>query len=247
MPTKTKSLIVFIADIFNDDFKVITVEDGQAALNSLKKSFPDLIISDVMMPKLDGFELLKHIKEDESTSHIPTILLTAKAADQSKIEGLTYGANDYLTKPFSADELKLRVRNQLALVEAVHRQYNTVIQNDEELSNSSFEHPFVRHAAETVVKFIDDSEFDVDRFCYEVGVSRSNLHRKLKSLTGQSTTDFIRQIRLKKAKELLLEYNETVSSVAIQVGFNSLSYFNRQFKRLYQINPSDYRKRNHHL
>lgn len=237
----------FIAELFEENYNVTSVPDGHAALGAVKKRMPDIIISDVMMPRLDGFELLKQLKENEVTSHVPILMLTAKAAETAKLEGLESGANDYLTKPFSAEELRLRVRNQLALVEAIHRQYDETIHNDVALNKASFEHPFVTHAAETVLKFIDDPDFDVEKFCYEIGVSRSNLHRKLKSLTGQSTTDFIRQIRLKKAKELLLGYNETVSSVAIQVGFNSLSYFNRQFKRLYNINPSDYRKRHHHL
>jgi YesN/AraC family two-component response regulator len=200
-----------------------------------------------MMPLADGFELCNTLKTDTRTSHIPIILLTAKVSFESKIEGLETGADDYLTKPFSAKELKLRIKNMLFRQEQMQKRFSQQIINvnapivAQIITESTVDAEFLQKATQIVEEYLSDATFDVTKFCKEIAMSRQTLHRKLKAITGQATTEFIRSIRLKKAGQLLKKQGSRVDEVAWQTGFNDLAYFRKCFKKQFNSTPSEYK------
>lgn len=224
-----------------ESYKVYEAADGERGLKQGIKQMPDLIISDVMMPKMDGYELCGKLKSDARTSHIPVILLTARADAESKIEGLETGADDYLAKPFDVRELRVRVKN---LIEQRRKLWENFRQGNivtlQEFPLTSLDAQLLERAVEIVERHIADSDFSTDTFGKTLGLSRSQLHRKLSALTGQSTHQFIRTIRLKRAAQLLQHHTGNVSEIAYQVGFNSLSHFARVFREMYGVSPSAY-------
>ena len=222
-------------------YKMLEAEDGEQGVKKAVKAMPDLIISDVMMPKLDGYELCRRLKNDERTSHIPVILLTARADGESKIEGLETGADDYLAKPFDARELRVRVKNLIELRRKLwekFRQGSTV--EPRELTLTSIDARFLERAIAVVERHLDQPDFETEAFGKEIGLSRAQLYRKLRALTGQSTHQFIRTLRLKRAAQLLQHRTGNVSEIAYQVGFNNLSHFSRVFREVFGENPSAY-------
>ncbi|HAS39189.1 MAG TPA: hybrid sensor histidine kinase/response regulator [Microscillaceae bacterium] len=236
----------FIAAELAPFYTVLSANNGAEGIASALEHVPDLIVSDVMMPKVDGLEMVKQLREHEVTSHIPMMLLSAKSDFESKIAGLETGGDDYLTKPFSAKELLLRVKNMLdrrdKLREALSRQIVRP-ENVAELPQRAMpskEEAFLKKMTEIVEQNMDKPNFDVGYFCQEIGMSRSNLFRKMKALTNQSIVEFIRGIRLRKAATLLKETNDKVESIALQVGFNDISYFNKCFKKQFGVTPSKY-------
>lgn len=233
----------FIRKNLPPDFSTLEAENGLKGFEMAAESIPDVIVADVMMPVVDGLEMVKKLKNDERTSHIPVIMLTARAGDESKIEGLCTRADDYLTKPFNPDELNIRLQNLIEnrrIVREKYQRFITVEPTEEEVI--SVDDQFLKKALAMVEDHIADTDFDTTRFCSLMGMSRTNLHRKLKALTNQSATEFIRSIRLKKAACLLKQNAGNVSEIAWQTGFNNLSYFNRCFKEQFGINPSEYQK-----
>ena len=181
------------------------------------------------------------MKTSEKTSHIPIILLTARAGSESKVEGLETGADDYIVKPFDARELLVRVKNLIEQRKKLRERFRgEVVLKPADIAITSADEKFLRKVMETVEKFMSDTEFETETLAQEVGMSRMQLHRKLQALTGHSTREFVRTLRLQRAAELLKKKAGTVSEICYEVGFNSLSHFADAFRKQYGRNPSDY-------
>ena len=224
-------------------YNIKVAENGIQGEKIAIAEIPAVIISDVMMPGKDGFELCESLKSDKRTSHIPIILLTAKADQESRISGLRHGADAYLSKPFNEEELDIRIEKMLDMRRVLQQRYssldnlspsqNTAVQQEDE---------FITSLRQSVVDNIDDENYGIPEICQDMALSRSQLHRKLKALTDKSTSHFIRSIRLQKAKELLLTTQMNVSEVAYEVGFRNPRYFSTTFSEEFGIAPNDMRK-----
>ncbi len=230
----------FICDTLLADYQVMTASNGKEGFEKAIAEIPDLIISDVMMPVMDGFAMTEKLKKDERTSHIPVILLTAKAGQQHKVEGLETGADDYLTKPFDAKELLSRIKNLIEQRRLLRKKFAGTIQvKPSEVSAKSIDEIFLSNVMQSIEKNMDEEEFSVEKLAKDVTMSRSQLHRKLVALIDKSPSDLIRQTRLLRAKELLQKKAATPSEVAFKVGFNSHTYFSKCFKEEFGISPSE--------
>ncbi len=222
------------------EYSILLAANGVAGFDSAVQYVPDLIISDVMMPEMDGVEFCRKIKSEEKTSHIPVILLTAKADIESRLEGLETGADDYMTKPFNARELQTRVRNLIIQREKLRARFSQiVVLKPKDIALTSPDEAFLEKVMSVIEVHLGDSEFSQDDFQREVGMSRMQLHRKLKALTGHSPGEFIRIQRLIRASEMLLK-TSNISDVCYQTGFTSLSYFAKCFKKQFGTNPKEY-------
>ena len=234
----------FIGSILAGDYKVIEAVDGVDGLEKAELNIPDLIVSDVMMPNMDGYELCKRLKSNKKTNHIPVVLLTAKASHENKMEGLETGADDYLIKPFEEDELKVRIKNLIAIREQLQQKYHQEVWlKPKEIKVDSVHQKFLEKIKEVIEGNIDNSQFSVDDLGVEIAMSRSQVHRKLKALTDQSATNFIRNYRLHRAAELLKQESGNVTEIAYQVGFSSQTYFSSCFQELFGCSPSEYASR----
>ncbi|MBX2964147.1 MAG: tetratricopeptide repeat protein [Cyclobacteriaceae bacterium] len=232
----------FIRQVMADRYKIILAEDGKDAWDKILQHVPDLVISDLMMPGLNGNELCKKIKNHEATSHIPVILLTARADQQSKLEGLHTGADDYLTKPFDARELQARVQNLIAQREKLKVLFAHRAAPFTPVANPAPEEAFLNKVIAILENKFSNPQFGVDEFTREIGMSRMQLHRKLKALTDQSPGDFLRLFRLERAKKLLAVKGVSVSEAAWQSGFNNLPNFSRLFKAWAGVTPSEFQQ-----
>ncbi|MFW6219079.1 MAG: tetratricopeptide repeat protein [Bacteroidota bacterium] len=231
----------FLHEHLSENFRVIEAENGEEGFNLAKKENPALIISDIMMPGMDGYELSSKLKSDEKTSHIPIILLTAKATHQSKMKGLNLQVDDYITKPFSFPELEIRVNNILAIREKLRSKYQQSINiNAANITTTSADALFLEKADKAVKQNIDNPGFSIEDLCAELAISRSGLHRKLKAITGLSTTDFIRSIRMKHAALLIKSKAGQISEIAFKVGFSDVSYFSKCFKKQFGSTPTEF-------
>lgn len=231
----------YIEECFEGLFSIKKAENGVLGLKSAITNIPDLIISDVMMPEMDGISLCRELKKDERTNHIPIILLTARTAATFKLEGLEMGADDYVTKPFSPKELRLRVRNILSSrLKIRNKLVRLGILEPKEIQLSSIEEIFLEKAMALVEKNIDQPDFNVEKFAREMAVSRAFLFAKLKAVTDHTPNNFVKTIRLKRAAQLLKEYNLEVAQVAYKVGFRDPRYFSKCFKKMYAVSPSEY-------
>jgi YesN/AraC family two-component response regulator len=231
----------FIASHFNTTFKIVEAKNGEEGWEIAVEIIPDIIISDVIMPVADGYELCKRIKNDEKTSHIPVILLTALHAREHEIKGLNTGADDYITKPFDLSVLQAKVENILSIRESLKQKFTgTVILEPKNVIISSPDERFLQKAIEVVENNISDSDLDIETFSLKVGVSRMQLYRKLHALTDMTVKEFIRHIRLKRAAQLLVQQKMNVSEVAYEVGFKDLSHFRKCFKREYGVSASEF-------
>ncbi len=230
-----------LRDIFKNDYQIIEAQDGEEALQLAQKEIPDCIISDVMMPKMDGFEFTAAIKNNELTSFIPVILLTAKTSDEAHLDGLKSTADAFLTKPFNNEIVKATVNQLIAERKKLHLRYSQeLVLKPVDIVINSVEEKFIVKLQQILEKELSNSEFSSEDFASAVGMSRMQLHRKLKSLLGVSATEFLRNERLKVAADLLKKGNGNISEIAYTVGFNDVSYFSKCFKEIYQCTPSDY-------
>ncbi|MEM1408877.1 MAG: response regulator, partial [Bacteroidota bacterium] len=226
----------YISGLLKNSYQVIAAANGSEGIDVAVAQIPDLIISDVMMPEMDGLELCKALNANKETDHIPVILLTARADKETKISGLQLGAIQYITKPFEPEELRFTVDNIVEQQRKIQDKYLSL----ESLPGKDCEvHPFIKKCEEVVMTHLDDTAFDISLFAREIGLSRMQLHRKLVALTKLSSTAFIRYHRLTKAKALLVA-GEHASQVAYAVGFSSLSYFSTSFKKQFGKSPSEY-------
>lgn len=229
-----------IAEIFKlSKYKVFEAENGRKGLEAASELQPDIIVSDILMPEMDGFELLERIKTNPQTDHIPVILLTAKTMMDSKLKGLKIGADDYITKPFNVDELVLRATN---LVDTRKKLRRTPI-IPEKLKVESKDDLFIKKIYSIMEKNIDKFDFSVEDFVREMGYSRSAVQKKIKAITGKTATNLVRDYRLERAKQLIEQGAGFLSEIAGMVGFNSLSYFSNCYKQYFGVNPSEVKKK----
>ncbi|MGL1885786.1 MAG: response regulator [Reichenbachiella sp.] len=234
-----------IKSLFQYDYAVFEAENGKEGLELAKENNPDLIISDVMMPVMDGFSLCKAIKKDLETSHIPVILLTARTSYIYNIEGLDKGADDYITKPFHIEILKLKVKNLIEARDQVHlmiEKSGHLKLEPKMITVTSADELFVQKSIEIIEEHMGNSEYTVVGFGKEIGLSRMQLYRKLKTLTGKSPNEFIRMMRIKRSAQLLRTGGLNVSEVAYQVGFTDPAYFRKCFKEQFGQTPISYVK-----
>jgi YesN/AraC family two-component response regulator len=194
-----------------------------------------------MMPKMDGFKLCEKLKTDERTSHIPVILLTAKAAKQDKLDGYELGADEYIMKPFETDELKARIKNLIQQRERIHQHFKDhgLIELNFTKINST-DKKFLQSIYELVINNISEQDFNVDQLAEKINISRSVMHRKIVSLIGETPGELIRRIRINKAAELIEKRFGNLSEIALEVGFNSPAYFSEAFKKQFGVTPSQY-------
>ena len=220
-------------------------ENGNAGIVLAEEIIPDLIISDVMMPGMDGYKLCERIKTKDLTSHIPLILLTAKADRESKLTGLEIGADDYLSKPFDATELKLIVRNRIEARNKIKDRFSRDVTLEPlRISVTSLDEKFLKKILAIIEEHMDDETFSIEQLSREVGYSNMHLYRKLKALSGQTPSQFVRTIRLKRAAALLAKKSDNVTQIAYSVGFNSVSYFNKCFKEQFGTTPGQFAELN---
>jgi signal transduction histidine kinase/DNA-binding response OmpR family regulator len=232
-----------LKDIFKEHYQILEAKDGEQALKMAKKEIPDCIISDVMMPKMDGFEFTKAIKNNELTSFIPVILLTAKTSEEAHLQGLKSTADAYLTKPFNNEIIKEAVAQVIKERKKLQERYSQeLILKPTEIVIDSFDEKFINKLQHILDKNITNSDFTAEEFANQANVSRMQLHRKLKSLFGVSTSEFIRNERIKMAAELLKKQSIGISEVGYAVGFNDISYFAKCFKETFKISPSEFHK-----
>ncbi len=231
----------FVKSHFSPTYHVLEAANGLEGWGVALKTIPDIIICDVLMPEMDGFEFCRKIRKDERTSHIPILLLTALGSREHEIEGLSYGADDYITKPFDLEILQTKVENILSVRQSLKKKYTgeMLLQPRNVVLNSPDER-FLQKAIELVEKNIDDPDLDIERFATEIGVSRMQLYRKLNALTEMTVKEFVRNIRLKRAAQLLVQKKMNVSEVAYAVGFRDLSHFRKCFRQEFGMSSSEY-------
>ncbi len=226
-----------------EKYRILEAQNGREGLDMAIEQMPDLVISDVMMPKMNGYQLCEALKIDERTSHIPIILLTARAGQEDKLTGLKTGADDYLSKPFDSRELLVRVSNLIEQRQKLQRRFQQqMVLKPSEITVNSMDESFLKKAMLIVEAHIDDEHFQVETFQKEIGLSRSNLHAKLKALTGQSASEFIRTMRLHRAAELIKQNAGTIAEITYQVGFGSQSYFTRCFQKQFGMTPKAFQR-----
>jgi YesN/AraC family two-component response regulator len=230
-------------DRLAEEYAILEADNGTTGFTMADTHLPDLIISDIMMPGIDGIALCAAIKSTTKTNHIPVILLTAKATLENKMEGLETGADDYLAKPFNADELVLRVRNIIAMRRIFQEKFsNALLLQPSAIEVPSRQKDFLAQVMASIERHMADEEFVVETLASDVAMSRAQLHRKLKALTNQSPNELIRSFRLHRAADLIAQDAGSLSEIAYQVGFSSQAYFTKCFVEKFHCTPSEYRK-----
>ncbi len=224
-------------------YRILEAADGEEGIQLAADSVPDIIITDVMMPRTDGFEVCRRLKADQRTSHVPIILLTAKAGSDQKLEGLETGADDYITKPFDSQELLARAKN---LIEQ-RRKLREVFRREglfrlQEIAATSTDERFLKRALETVEQHVSEQSFNTETFAKQMYMSRMQLHRKIRALTDLSPGEFVRRIRMERASQLLKHHAGTVAEIAYQVGYEDPSRFAEAFRIQFGVLPSEFRK-----
>ncbi len=233
----------YLEMVFQENYNIARTTNGLEALTYLQEHEPDLIVSDVMMPQMDGIALCKELKTNINTSHIPLILLTAKATVNNTLQGLQIGADDYIPKPFNPDILRAKVGNFIEarkriIEKFVHADNGIIIPKD--ITRNPLDEEFLQNVLHAIHKNLDNEEFSVEELGSMVAMSRSNLFRKLKAVTGQTPIEFIYYVRLKKSMELLLERKLSISQISFEVGFKSPSSFTKSFKKQFGKSPTEF-------
>lgn len=237
------SLLRFVADLLAQEYRVLTATDGLNGLEMALKELPDLVISDVMMPRMDGYELCRRLKNDIRTSHIPIILLTAKGKDEDQISGYKSGADAYITKPFNYEILRLRILRIFELLDKRKKEFRHAVDVEpEKITISKLDEELIAKAVDLVMKNLDNSEYTVEQFSRDMSMDRTGLYRKLVSLVGLTPVAFIRSIRMKEAAKLLKEPHSTIAEIAYQVGYSTPRYFSKHFAQEFGMHPSEFMK-----
>lgn len=233
----------YIREQFENEYKISEAVNGEEGLVKAQEEIPDIIISDVMMPKMDGYKFCKLLRINEKTSHIPVIMLTAKAGLDDKLLGLEIGADDYLTKPFSAKELKVRVKNLIYQRKELRKKFSvsTVIRPNE-VTTQSVDQIFLNKVLNSIEKNYENEQYGVDKLANEMNMSISQLNRKLNALVNQPPGQIIRTYRLQRAADLLKQNAGSIAEICYKVGFNDQGYFSRAFKKQFGYSPTDYKK-----
>jgi DNA-binding response OmpR family regulator len=231
----------YLVTSFSHDYRILTANNGKEGLEQAIKNVPSVIISDLMMPEMNGIEMCKKLKTDINTSHIPILILTAKAGLENEKEGLETGADEFILKPFNIEVLKLRLDNIIRTKQLWIQKFrtNSNSRSWKELSNK-LDQNFIEKSINIIKKNLDNTEFSVEKFALEIGMSRSSLFLKLKSITGQSTSEFIRTIRLKRAAKLIESGKYSITEIIYMVGFSDPKYFRTCFKKHFGSTPSSY-------
>jgi len=247
--TKPKILVVednddfrsFLATELSGKYEIIEASDGEIGEENAILNLPDLIISDVMMPKMDGFELCRRIKSNLQTSHIPVILLTARSTEEHKLSGYQSGADEYLSKPFNLDILLLRIEKLIEQQNHRKEKFSQKIEvNPKEITITSLDEQLIQKALTCIEQNMDNPEYSVQQFSQDMRMDRTVLYKKLQSITGLAPSDFLRSIRLKRAAQFLTQGQYPVAEVAEMVGFNTPKYFSKYFKEAFGVTPSQY-------
>lgn len=235
----------FVHDYFRGEYNVITANNGEVALTRLEENDNiDLVVSDVNMPKMDGLELCKHIKTDLRWSHIPVILLTGRRGDQVEVEGLRLGADDYITKPFNVEMLRLRVKKFIEKRENRQRQFREKMDvAPSEITITSMDEQFIQRAIKICEDHMSDTEFSVEVLGQELSLSRTYLYKKLINITGKGPAEFIRTIRMKRGKQYLDQTAMPIADIAAEIGYGNPKRFTENFKAEYGMSPSEYSKK----
>ena len=231
----------YLKDNLSQTYNIIEAGSGEEGWKKTLSHFPDLIVSDVMMPGMNGLELCQKVKSDNRVSHVLIILLTARTADEQRLEGLESGADDYINKPFNFEILESRIRNLILQREKMHK---AILQSATikatELKITPLDEQYIKSAIAYVEKNVSNAEYSVEDLCRDMALSRTLFFKKMTSLTGKSPLEFIRTIRMQQAAQLLEKSQLTVAEVAYKVGFNNPKYFAKYFKDIYHVLPSAY-------
>ncbi|UCH97868.1 MAG: response regulator [Candidatus Aminicenantes bacterium] len=231
----------YIRDALVPHYTVLEAANGREGIDTAKKVIPDLIITDIIMPEKDGYELCHVLKNDINTSHIPIIMLTVKATDENMLEGLEAGADDYITKPFNTKILCARIKNLIDIrTQLQQNMKREMTLQPTHMSVSKIDREFLKDLHAVINKNLSDPEFNVKELCRTLYMGRITLYRKIHALSGETPADFIRSIRLKKGAELLKQKSGTVLEVSFKVGFSSSSYFAKCFKEKFHQLPYEY-------
>lgn len=235
----------FVHDYFRGEYNVLTASNGEMALERLEENDDiDLVVSDVNMPKMDGLELCKRIKTDLRWSHIPVILLTGRRGDQVEVEGLRLGADDYITKPFNVEMLRLRVKKFIEKRENRQRQFREKMDvAPSEITITSVDEQFIQRAIKICEDHMSDTEFSVEVLGQELSLSRTYLYKKLINITGKGPAEFIRTIRLKRGKQYLEQTTMPIADISLEIGYGNPKRFTENFKAEYGMSPSEYSKK----
>jgi CheY-like chemotaxis protein len=250
VPDESKTVILVVEDNYDmreyikeslfDSYEVEEAVNGEQGVRIAEKIIPDLIISDLMMPKMDGNELTRILKTDERTSHIPIIILTAKSGQENKIEGLETGADDYLTKPFDLKELRVRVDNLINIRRKLQEKFSKgdFLYKPSGEKIKSIDEKFLNKIIKVIEKHLSEENFSIEECGSEVGMSRTHLYKKVKALVGKSPSQYVRTVRLTYAKKMIEEGKGNISEIAYSVGFSSPAYFSKCFKEEFGYPPS---------
>jgi DNA-binding response OmpR family regulator len=234
----------YVKNILADYYHIVEASNGKEGLEIGVNLSPDLIISDIMMPEMDGIEFCRSIKTDIKTSHIPVVLLTARSAVEHRIQGFEVGADSYISKPFNSTELILRVKNLLETLHKQRRRYAAdIFQTPRQITSNSTDEKFLSDLIRYIEDHIEDAELDISVLASELNMSSSNLYRKIKSITGMSSIDFVTNHKMKYAAHLLLSNRYSVKAVAYMVGFADSRYFSTRFKKYFHATPTEYKER----
>ncbi|MEL7222374.1 MAG: response regulator, partial [Bacteroidota bacterium] len=234
-----QDIITYIKTILKNSYNFQVAKNGQVGIEKALETVPDIIISDVMMPEKNGYEVCEELKQDERTSHIPIILLTARSSQDDRLEGLKYGADAYLTKPFDKQELLIRLQNLIDVRQRLQERFSqkTVTETTATIDKEA---KFLQKLSAHIQTHLSDAAFGVTNLATASNISQMQLYRKLKALTGKTPSQFIRSYRLRKGLELLKAGELTVAEVAYEVGFTDPSYFSRMFHQEFKRNPSSF-------
>jgi YesN/AraC family two-component response regulator len=234
----------YLAAILKSEYQIIRAENGREGLEKTLETVPDIILSDVMMPVMDGIEFLDSVKKDFRTSHIPVVMLTAKADIDSRIEGLERGADAYLSKPFNEKELHVILHNLIEIRKILHNRYASPDKLPETPEvEFKLEDEFMLKVKHLLEANYEDDEFGIQQICSELALSRTQLYRKFKSVSNKTIAEYFKIIKLNKARDLLLNSKLNITQVAFSTGFKNLSHFSREFSAWFGKSPNEFRKK----